>query len=137
MFKTSSRTRFAWTTLALLGLAGCSEGMEERRPVPVNISQFKPGENRINVVSVVGAPQGSLSDQGDTCDVYKLYTTGLGGFGKGVVTGAEALTDVGTLGLAELIWTPVQAGTQPVPHTVIFCYDKNDKLASITNKVQS
>jgi hypothetical protein len=125
--------------LALLSLASCSEGMEERRPVPVNLSQFHPGEQRLDVVSVVGTPAGTISAgptmaAGSTCDAYQLYTTGLGGFGKGVVTAGEALTDVATLGIAEIFWTPIQSGTQPVSHTVLFCYDKSQKLVSVTSK---
>ena len=43
---------------------------------------------------------------------------------QGHVTGGEVLTDVATLGLAEIIWTPIQAGPRPTQHTVLFCYDQ-------------
>jgi len=122
----------AWLAAMLLG--ACSAGMEAHRPVPVNLSQFKPGESRLDVVSVVGAPEGQITQPAGPCDVYGLYTTGVGGFGKGVITAGEVLTDVATLGVAEIIWTPVQAGTQPKKHTVLFCYDHNEKLIGMTNK---
>lgn len=133
------KTSLPFVAASLLLLASCSEGMEERRPVPVDLSQFHPGENRLDVVSVVGAPAGTVSGgvemtPGSSCDAYQLYTSGLGGFGKGMVTAGEALTDLATLGIAEIFWTPIQSGTQPSPHTVLFCYDKNDKLVSLTNK---
>jgi len=108
--------------------------MEAHRPVPVNLAQFKPGERRVDVVSVVGAPEGQITQPAGPCDIYGLYTTGAGAFGKGVVTAGEVLTDVATLGLAEVIWTPVQAGTQPKKHTVLFCYDKKEQLIGMTNK---
>jgi hypothetical protein len=108
--------------------------MEARRPVPVDLSQFHPGADRVDVVSTIGAPAGQINEKAGVCDVYSLYTTGLGGFGKGLVTAGETITDIGTLGLAEIFWTPIQAGTQPSPHTVVFCYDNDDKLTAITDK---
>lgn len=123
-----------FAVLALLAVSACSAGMEESRPVPVDLSKAKPGESRLDVVSTFGAPSGQIATTGGMCDIYSLYTSGLGGFGKGVVTGGEVITDVATLGLAEIIWTPVQAGTRPTQHTVLFCYDKNQTLVSITNK---
>jgi hypothetical protein len=49
-------------------------------------------------------------------------------------TAGEALTDVATLGIAEIFWTPIQPGAQPGTHTVLFCYDKSQKLVSVTSK---
>jgi hypothetical protein len=122
------------TVLAILALSACSAGMEESRPVPVDLSKAKPGESRLDVVSTFGAPAGQISTSTGSCDIYSMYTTGLGSFGKGVVTGGEVLSDVATLGLAEVIWTPVQSATRPTKHTVLFCYDKKDRLVSISNK---
>jgi hypothetical protein len=123
-----------FAVLAILALSACSTGMEESRPVPVDLSKAKPGESRLNVVSTFGAPSGQISTSTGSCDIYSMYTSGLGGFGKGVVTGGEVLTDVATLGLAEVIWTPVQSATRPAKHTVLFCYNKNDQLVSVSNK---
>ena len=117
--------------LALAGLSACSVGMEASRPTPVDISQFKAGAQRLDVVSKLGAPEGNITVSTGPCDIYQLYTTGLGGFGKGVVTGTEVLTDIGTLGLAEIIWSPAQAMTRPEKRTVLFCY-AGDKLVSVT-----
>jgi hypothetical protein len=118
--------------LALAGLSACSVGMEANRPTPVDIGQFQAGAQRLNIVSKLGAPEGGITVSTGPCDIYQLYTTGLGGFGKGVVTGTEVLTDIGTLGLAEVIWSPAQAMTKPDKRTVLFCYDKADKLVSVT-----
>ena len=120
--------------LGFLGMSACSTSMEANRPVPVNLAQFHPGDSRFNVVSVAGAPEGSINDTAGPCDIYQLYTTGMGGFGKGMLTAGETITDIGTLGLAEIIWTPVQAGTRPRQHTVMFCYDHNEHLISVLNR---
>ena len=134
MRKVSTRLPVIAGMIGLLGMTACSTGMEASRPVPVDLSQFHPGVSRFNVVSVVGAPKGSIDDTAGPCDIYSLYTTGLGGFGKGVVTGSEVITDVATLGLAEIIWTPVQASTRPRQHTVMFCYDHNEHLLSLLSR---
>jgi hypothetical protein len=126
-------TRIAATIcLGLLSLTACSVGMEASRPEPVDISQFKAGMPRLDVVSKIGAPEGDVTAATGPCDVYQLYTTGLGAFGKGVVTGTEVLTDIGTLGLAEIIWSPAQAMTKQEKRTVLFCYDGAGDLVSMT-----
>ena len=120
-----------FAVLSILALSACSVGMEANRPTPVDIGQFKAGAQRLDIVSKLGAPEGNITVSTGPCDIYQLYTTGLGGFGKGVVTGTEVLTDIGTLGLAEVIWSPAQAATRPEKRTVLFCYG-NDKLVSVT-----
>lgn len=89
MRKVSVKLPVIASMIGLLGMTACSTGMEANRPVPVDLSQFHAGDSRFNVVSVVGAPEGSMNDTAGPCDIYSLYTTGLGGFGKGVITGAK------------------------------------------------
>src|SRR6201998_2522735 len=134
MRKVSVKLPVIASMIGLLGMTACSAGMEASRPVPVDLSQFHAGDSRFNVVSGVGGAKGTIDDIAGPCDIYSLYTTGLGGFGKGVVTGSEVITDVATLGLAEIIWTPVQASTRPRQHTVTFCYDRNERLLSMLSR---
>jgi hypothetical protein len=47
------------------------------------------------------------------------------------ITAGEAVADVFTLGLAEVIFTPAQAATEDDKHTVVFCYSPDNKLASV------
>jgi hypothetical protein len=47
-----------------------------------------------------------------------------------VIAAGEAASDVVTLGLAEVLWTPVEAATRNSKHTVLFCYDADGKLLS-------
>ncbi len=75
-----------------------------------------------------------LVKNGDqSCDVYKLYTRGPGGVGKGVIAAGEGAADVVTLGLAEVIFTPLEAGTRNARHSVTFCYEKDGKLLSFND----
>ncbi len=114
-----------------LFFCGCSPVMEATRPTPVDTSQFAVGERRVQVVEAIGAPTANVKDGDQSCDVYKLYTRGPGGVGKGVIAAGEAAADVVTLGLAEVLFTPLEAGTRNAKHTVTFCYDKDGKLVSL------
>jgi hypothetical protein len=53
-----------------------------------------------------------------------------GGVGKGVIAAGEGAADVVTLGLAEVLFTPLEAGTTNAKHSVTFCYDNDEKLLS-------
>jgi hypothetical protein len=114
--------RFLFPTIGLLALLSACAGPEESaRPDPVEMSQFKKGSVRFDVVSAVGKPEWTLQRAGRPCDVYKLYTAGLGAGAKAAMAISEGITDVATLGLAEVAWSGVHAGTRPRIHTVLFC----------------
>lgn len=123
----------ALTVLVLM--AGCSPVMEVTRPTPVDTSQFAVGESRLQVVEAIGAPTASVKDGGQSCDVYKLYTRGPGGVGKGAIAAGEAVGDVLTLGLTEVVFTPIEGGTRNERHTVTFCYDEDNKLLSLNDSL--
>ncbi len=105
--------------------------MEATRPDPVDLSQFAVGESRVQVVEQLGAPTASVKDQANTCDVYKLYTHGLGAVSKGVIAAGEAAADIVTIGLAEVIFTPTEAATRNSKHTVLMCYGEDSKLVGV------
>jgi hypothetical protein len=123
-------------SLVLL-LEGCGPVLEATRPDPVDISQFVPGETRFDVVAKLGAPIATVPNNGQSCDVYQLYTRGPGSAGKGALAAGEAVGDVLTLGLAEVVWTPVEAATRNSKHPVTFCYDSNNKLVSVLERDSS
>jgi hypothetical protein len=104
--------------------------MEATRPDPVELSSFVPGEKRINVLAEVGSPIATTPDGGQSCDIYKLYTRGPGSAGKGAIAAGEVVGDVLTLGLSEVLFTPVEAATRNSKHTVLFCYGSDGKLVS-------
>lgn len=118
-------------------LCSCSAVMEANRPDPVDINQFAIGEKRINVIAAIGTPLGTEKDDGNSCDIYKLYIHGPDGAGKGVIAAGEVVADVFTLGLTEIVFTPVEAGTSAEKHAVVFCYDKSNKLVSMNQSDSS
>jgi hypothetical protein len=106
--------------------------MEATRPTPVDLAQFHPGQSRDNVREEVGAPQGNANEaDGAACDFYNLYTHGYGAGGKVGVAFLEGAADVLTIGMAEVVNTPVEAATRNEKHPVTFCY-KDGKLAHIS-----
>jgi hypothetical protein len=119
------------TAVCFAILSSCSVVMEATRPDPVDLSQFTIGEGRPQIVEQLGAPVANVKQGDDSCDIYKLYTRGPGGVGKGAIAATEAVADVFTLGLAEVITSPVEGATKNEKHTVSFCYDKTSSLVSM------
>lgn len=117
-------------------LSACGGSEENARPDPVDLAQFKQGTQRLDVITAVGKPQWNIQRVGRPCDIYQLYTTGLTAGAKAAMAVGEGLTDVATLGLAEIAWSGVHAGTRPRIHTVTFCYAQppNEALIDIYDK---
>lgn len=128
---------FAATVCLSLTTIACSPVMESNRPDPVDMTQFVIGESKTKVLMAIGSPLATTKEKDDddtgktSCDLYKLYTKGPDGVSKGAIAAGEVVADVLTLGLAEIVFTPVEAGTKNTKHAVSFCYSANNKLVSI------
>lgn len=127
--------------VAVLGLAGmlvaCGGSDGPPLPDPIEMAQFKLGTTRIDVIGAVGKPEWTVTKEGRPCDLYKLYTRGISSGGKAALAVLEGITGIATLGLAEVAWSGVRAGTRPDMHTVLFCYGQppdNDALVDIYDK---
>ena len=115
-------------------IAGCSVVMEATRPAPVRLAQFDPGESRDDVVAKLGEPVSTTTDaDGASCDLYSLPLAGYGNWAKAGIAFGEFLADVGTIGIAEVVSTPTEAGTRNKKTPVWFCYRKG-LLARVTPK---
>jgi hypothetical protein len=115
-------------------IAGCSVVMEATRPAPVRLAQFDPGESRDDVVAKLGEPISNTTDaDGASCDLYELPLSGYGNWAKAGIAFGEFLADVGTIGIAEVVSTPTEAGTRNKKTPVWFCYRKG-LLARVTPK---
>src|SRR5579862_6417247 len=93
-------------SVALLSgsLGGCSTVMEATRPEPTRLNKFVVGEDRFDVLAQLGAPLVAREKKNDqTCDIYKLYTHGPSGAEKGAIVAGEAVADVLTWGLFEVV----------------------------------
>lgn len=65
------------------------------------------------------------------CDIYKLYTRGPSAGGKAAIAFGEVAADIFTLGLAEVVFTPIEAGTKHGKHTITICYDTDEKMTKL------
>ncbi len=108
--------------------------MEANRPSAVNISKYSLGQKRLEILSSLGSPVSSVKDGPNSCDVYKLYTKGTSKAGKAGIIFTEAAADFFTLGLAEVVATPAEAATKSNLHTVLICYDGEEKLVSLRDE---
>lgn len=123
-----------WTLLALNAvgavLQGCSVGQALRGSAPVPVDRVKAGERREVIHSTLGTPT-STEAKGETrTEVYE--------FADGNSNGSKARIilylagDVLTLGLAELIFWPVElaAGDRAKGHAVVD-YGSDDVARSV------
>jgi poly(3-hydroxybutyrate) depolymerase len=107
--------------------------MEATRPTPVDLSKFAPGQSRDSIVEQVGTPSGTTREaDGASCDSYELYTHGYGAGGKIPVAFLEGAADAFTLGLAEVVSTPLEGATKNELHPVSICY-VDGKLVRVTD----
>jgi hypothetical protein len=113
------------------GLAACSPVMEAYRPDPIDMTQFNTGEPRLQVLKVLGPPLATAKDGPNSCDLYQLYIHGPGSGGKAAIAAGEAIADVFTIGLSEVVFTPTEVATKNSKYAVTMCYDPNEKLAAI------
>ena len=109
----------------------CSAYMEATRPEPTDISQFTIGTPREDVLTRLGQPVVSTTENGNSCDVYHLYTQAIGAMGRAPIAIAETAADVFTVGLAEVVLTPAEMVTRNAKYPVKFCY-RDNKLLSVT-----
>lgn len=120
--------------VSTMALAGCSTVMEANRPNGVKLARYHLGEQRVDVISTMGAPETSVKDLDRSCDVYSIYTSRTNGAQKSAVILGEAGADLFTLGLFEIVATPAEAVTKPKKHTVLMCYGGDNGLLSVKDE---
>ncbi len=88
----------------------------------------------MDVIVKLGSPLSTIAGpNGESCDVYRLYTKGLNGGERAGIGIAEGAADIFTLGLSEALFTPLEGVSKNKKHPVIFCY-KNAKLVSVKSQ---
>lgn len=113
----------------VLLLTGCSVVMAARQPGKREINIF-PGMPRAEVIQALGTPVSTtLNEEGRLTDTFS--------FRQGYSTGARAgrtighgIADVLTLGLWEIVGTPIEIWASGTPTTIIVTYDKHERVVS-------
>jgi len=110
---------------------GCSVIMAGKKQVRKDLSVVRVGGDRDDIVHVLGAPYMSMTtDDGGYKDVYKIVENAGTAETKTLAIAGHATMDVVTLGLWEIVGTPLELATQEEATTFILYYGPNNKLKS-------
>ena len=110
---------------------GCSVYMAANQPAAKNLALLKPGTPRSNLIAEFGPPISSETKDGARHDIFKFtqgYSTEAK-VGRALVHGAA---DVATLGLWEVVGTPVEGHFNGDEISAEVTYDAQDKIAQVT-----
>jgi hypothetical protein len=116
--------------LLVVFISGCSVVMATQQPTRKDFSVLSKGTDRSRVVSELGAPLTTEVKDGKRTDVFSVrqgYSTGAKA-GRAIFHG---VADVFTLGLWEVVGTPVEAVASGTEVKVGVCYDKDDRVTEI------
>lgn len=101
------RSRLMAITLALSGLQGCSAYMAANQPGQKDFTVFKTGTPRGRVIAEFGSPT-HTSDSGDRKSDIFTFVQGYNGFVKAGRAIGHGVVSIATLGIWEVIGTPVE-----------------------------
>jgi hypothetical protein len=114
--------------LALL-FQGCSAFMAGKKQTKKDLSVLRVGGNRDDIVAVLGAPyQTQRFEDGQVKDTYKIVENAPTEGMKTVEVLGNGVLSIGTLGLWEIVGTPIQIATQQEATLFILYYSPDNKL---------
>ena len=114
----------------LLTTSGCSVVMAAKQPGAKDLSVLKEGTPRSHVIAELGAPVWSGEKGGKKVDVF-AFTQGYSGAARAGRAFFHGAADVLTLGLWEVIGTPIEGVATGTEMKVEITYDGNDKVNSV------
>ena len=115
-------------TLVLL-FEGCSMMMAGKKQTRKDLSVLRIGGNRDDIVAVLGAPYMTQRfEDGQVKDTYKIVEGAPTKEWKTVEVVGNGVLAVGTLGLWEIIGTPLQIASQQEATLFILYYGPDNKL---------
>lgn len=124
------KKQFLIYALILFVGSGCSVGMAMSGKDNPNLGMVQVGASRGEIELTLGSPVKTITLENiNRMDVYEYQIGNEPSAGR--ATG-HAVMDLLTLGLWEIIGTPVEA-SQGDKHSLTIIYDKEDKVVSINN----
>ena len=108
---------------------GCAVHMAAEKQTKKDLSVLRIGGNRDDIVRVLGAPYMTQRNEDGSCkDIYKIVE-GAGSKGtKTLAVAGHTAMDVLTLGLWEIVGTPLELATREQATMFILYYDTDSKL---------
>ena len=130
--RSSTRTiiRAAFVLVAAIWISGCSAYMAANQPPPKNFAVLKQGTQRSLVIAELGTPVHSEAGPTGKKDIYK-FTHGYHGAVRAGRAVAHGAASVATLGLWEVIGTPLEGYANGTELSVEVRYDANDQVAQV------
>lgn len=120
-------------TLLIVGtfnITGCSVFMAAKQPEKKDTKMLAVGVPRAVILAEFGAPVSTVKNGDETVDIFSFKQ----GYGKAAKFGRmmfHGVADVATLGLWEIIGTPVESGFDGNNIAYQITYDQNDNVKTI------
>jgi len=129
-------SKYCALVLAFLLLSGCSVYMAANQPPAKNIDLFKVGTPRSALLAEFGYPTSTETKaDGKKYDIYR-FTQGYSGGAKAGRAVLHGVADVLTLGLWEVIGTPVEAVNDGNLTAYEVSYGKDDRVDQVISLIQ-
>ncbi len=130
------KNRFIVQTVVIMMMTtviqGCSVFMAAKQPPKKNMDVLHAGTSRASVIAEFGSPVHTETNaEGNHVDIFSFVQ----GYSKGVKASRAVFhgtADIFTLGLWEVIGTPVEAVADGTQVKVQVAYDKDDRVADVT-----
>ncbi|MDA2910127.1 hypothetical protein MYX04_04230 [Nitrospiraceae bacterium AH_259_D15_M11_P09] len=127
---------FRFICVAILTLSitatGCSVFMAGSRSTYKDTSVIQVGADRDVVINEVGHPDSSLKmENGGYKDIYKIDPDAHRAGSRGAAVAGHLVADILTLGLWEIVGTPLELAAQDDLTTFILKYDASGKLLEV------
>ena len=116
--------------LCTLVLPACSVYMAATQPDKKDLGILIIGTSRIVVLEELGAPIDTSVKDGQKTDVFRFHEGSDGGWKIGRA-GFHAVADVFTLGLWEIVGTPMEAIAKGDKMSAVVLYDADDRVENV------
>ena len=127
-------TSVTFAVLSLLGMApmvfstaGCAVVLAAKQPDAKDLSVLNTGTPRTHVIAELGAPVWSGEKDGRKVDIF-AFTQGYSKGSKAARAFAHGVADVFTLGLWEVVGTPIESVATGTQMKVEVTYDEKDMV---------
>ncbi len=112
-------------------VAACSSGIEESHPTGADVSVLGVGVPHAQVLASLGPPAQTYKNKEKTVDIYALDPNGPSRATKSTIEMVDIVADVLTLGISEIVATPLEYFTKDTPTNYVITYTADDKVESV------
>ncbi|MEK7149684.1 MAG: hypothetical protein AAB757_01790 [Patescibacteria group bacterium] len=116
---------------AFLMSSGCAVHMLANAPDRIEVDSVKPGIYRAEVIAQFGQPVASGKDDNNNDFETFAFKTGSSGFAKLTRGLWYGLTDLASLGAAEILWTFIESSVQSGRIIAKVTYDSRGKVIDV------